>query len=365
MKTIVRLIKKVIKKLPYFRNVFNERDNLRDELNILRNELNNLRNERDGIIKEPGDLESKQEMKTGENRYAKDWNEYSKQWQQSFGSQYTHLGDEWNDDETPERKRDNLYFTVYAERFLGPDKTVLEIGPGGGKWTVRIAPKVKKMIVMDVAGEMLKRTKARCDSMGINNIEYILANGKDFNPVTDGSIDLFFSYDVFVHISLEDTWPYAQEMSRVLIPGGKGICHQAINTTPESWNRIEQNNDWYRFGAHTLGQYYYHSPEALRRMYERCGMHVFEQHIDVWYCTSIFEKMAPAIVPKLELLLRRLISQEANDENQRENILTELRGLPEQLRQNLNHIITEAQKEDNFYKRVYFAEKIRNIWRGI
>lgn len=174
-----------------------------------------------------------------QKRYAKDWDSYSKSWERSYGNSYDHLGEEWNDDETLERKRDTLYFTVYAERFLSPEMTVLEVGPGGGKWTVRIAPRVKKMIVLDVSKEMLKRTKKRCDDEGISNIEYVLANGKDFQPIADESVDFFFSYDVFVHIALEDTWPYSQEIARVLAPGSRGVCHHAINSVPQSWDRIE------------------------------------------------------------------------------------------------------------------------------
>jgi hypothetical protein len=142
------------------------------------------------------------------NRYARDWNGYSEHWDRSYGRQYAHLGDEWNDDGTSERARDELYFAVYAKRWLKPDMTVLEVGPGGGKWTVRIAPFVKKVIVLDVAAEMLRRTRERCESLGIRNVEYIDASGTDFRPVADQSVDLFFSYDVFVHIALEDTFPY-------------------------------------------------------------------------------------------------------------------------------------------------------------
>ena len=344
MKTVRNFIKNKIEKLPYVRKVIDERDRLRRELYYLK---------------------PKQEIKTDKNCYAKDWNEYTKIWEREFSSRYNHLGDEWNDDGTPERKRDNFYFAAYAERFIDSDTNVLEIGPGGGKWTVRIAPKVKKIIVMDVSEEMLKLTKKRCELEGINNVEYLLANGKDFQPIADESIDFFFSYDVFVHIALEDTWAYAQEMFRILSPGSLGVCHHAINSTPEAWNRIEQNNDYYRFSSNTLGQFYYYSPEALRRMYERCGLLITEQHQESCYCTCIFEKPKSNIVPKMELLLKQLISQESNEEDYRRKVTGELISLLEQLRKSLDSIIAEAQKEDDFYKRVFYAEKIRRMWRGV
>ena len=67
----------------------------------------------------------------------------------------------------------------------------------------------------------------------------------------------------------------------------------------------------------------------------------------------------------MEMLLKQLISQEANDEDYRRKVTGELISLPGQLRKSLDSIITEAQKEDDFYKRTIYAEKIRRIWRGI
>lgn len=301
----------------------------------------------------------------GENRYSGDWNAYSRRWDLRYGSQYSQLGDEWNDDQTEDRKRDSFYFTAYAERWISSGMTVLEVGPGGGKWTVRIAPKVKRMIVLDVAEEMLKRTKNRCDSLGLANIEYLLASGKDFQRIADDTIDFFFSYDVFVHISLEDTWPYAQEIARVLKPGGLGACHFAINSVPEAWERIEQQNDWFRGGKHTLGQFYYFSPETLRRMYESCGLRVVEQHQEVWHCTCVFEKPALSLVPRLEALLKRLMSRHADNDGTRAEIITALRALPSQLEQRLGCLLAKVEKEEDAQKRALYAAEIRRLWRGL
>lgn len=299
------------------------------------------------------------------NRYAQDWNEYSKSWKSEFGKEYAHLGDEWNDDATLQRERDLFYFRMYAERFLKKDMTVLEVGPGGGKWTVRMAPLVNKVIVLDVSEDMLRRTRERCESAGITNVEFLLGNGKDFQPVGDGHVDFFFSYDVFVHIALEDTWPYALEMARVLKPGGLGVCHHAINSVPEAWNRIEQNNDWYRAGKHTLGQYYYYSPEALRRLYERTGMSVMEQHQESWHCTCVFLKPHLNVVPQLESLLRRLAGQEADDEGTRARICADVVALNQAMGETLVKFIADSRNEPAFLKRIAHVQKIRLLWRGL
>lgn len=298
------------------------------------------------------------------NRYAADWNAYSQDWDRRYGSRYQHLGEEWNDDHTPDRKRDAFYFLAYADRWLRPDMTVLEVGPGGGKWTVQLAARAKHVIVIDVAEEMLKRTKARCESLKLGNVDYMLANGKDFQPIVDESIDFFFSYDVFVHIALEDSWPYTQEVARVLKPSARGACHYAINSVPEAWDRIEQNNDWYRSGRHTLGQYYYFGQEALRRMFERYGLRTLEQHQEGWHCTCVFEKPSESVVPQLELLLGRLLTAQADDERGRAEIVSSLESLPSQLAQSITPLLIRLRNENDFRKRAEYVTQIRRRWRG-
>jgi SAM-dependent methyltransferase len=224
---------------------------------------------------------------------------------------------------------------------------------------------VHRVIVLDVAEEMLRRTKARCHALGLTNVEYVLSNGQDFHPLPDASVDFFFSYDVFVHIALEDTWPYTQEIARVLKPGGRGACHYAINSTSDGWDRIEENNSWYRGGKHSLGQFYYFSPGILRQMYQRCGLGILEQHQEAWHCTCVFEKPVLSIVPELEALLRRLSTVSADNACVRSEIVVALRALPSQLEQRLAYFMTEIADEEDLRKRCLCVAEIRKLWRGI
>lgn len=298
------------------------------------------------------------------NRYAKDWNGYSEHWDRSYGNRYAHLGDEWNDDGTAERQRDELYFAMYAKRWLRPDMTVLEVGPGGGKWTVRIAPHVKKVIVIDVAQEMLRRTRERCESLGIRNVEYVEANGVDFKPVADQSVDLFFSYDVFVHIALEDTFPYATEIARVLKPGAVSVCHYAVGNRADSFGRIEQHNEWYRGQAHTLGQYYYFSPETLTRMYEHVGLRVFELHQEWCYCTILATRTADSLVAPLEQSLRAVLASDP-DSPERLNAVAMLGALPDELRIRMQRPLQRLKNAASGTQTSELVQEIRRIWRGI
>lgn len=240
---------------------------------------------------------------TSTNRYANDWNTYSAAWDAQYGQRYRHLGDEWCDDGTADRVHERRLMGL-VEPWLRHETRALEIGPGGGKWTVRLAPRVRTLVAFDVARAMIERTRARCEAERLSNVSFVLGDGHGLTGIPDGSIDLVFSYDVFVHIALEDTVAYIDELARVLTPGGVAVVHHAVAETAASWDRIESHNDWYRDRTHTLGQYYYHSREGLRRAYARVGFEI----VETWdsYCTSVFtvRKQAESVVPRMERALR-------------------------------------------------------------
>lgn len=298
-----------------------------------------------------------------ESRYARDWNMYSASWDGQYAGKYRHLGDEWNDDGTDDRKRDSYYFQIYADRFLHPDMTALEVGPGGGKWTVQLAPRVKKLLVLDVSQEMLTRTKSRLDGLGIRNAEYVLCDGSTFGSIADESVDFFFSYDVFVHIALEDTFRYTQEIARVLKPHSLGVCHYAINSVPHAWTRIEQHNEHFRKHPHTLGQYYYFTPESLIRMYEHLGLCVREHHVEWLTCVLVFHKLP--FVSAFEECLQILMSEAADDSAYRSSVAGRLKDLIVAGGQRLLEMLAQTAKEEDVQRRKALVAEIRRGVRGL
>ena len=187
---------------------------------------------------------------TTDNRYANDWNTYSAMWDEQYGTRYRHLGDEWCDDGTSDRAHERRLLGL-VEPWMTPGTRALEIGPGGGKWTVRLAPRVGSLVVFDVAAAMLDRTRGRCEAEGLHNVSFTLGDGNGLTGIADESLDLVFSYDVFVHTALEDTVAYIDDLARVLAPGGVAIVHQAVAETTASWDRSESHNDRCRDRAHS------------------------------------------------------------------------------------------------------------------
>ena len=98
-----------------------------------------------------------------------------------------HLGDEWA---TPE-------FTArIVERFVRPYVTpaaeILEIGCGGGKYSVQLAPLCRTLVCQDVAASMLERTRARLADA--RNVRFLKGDGLTLRPLPDASIDFVFSF---------------------------------------------------------------------------------------------------------------------------------------------------------------------------
>lgn len=110
--------------------------------------------------------------------------------------------------------------------FSPSGKTMLELGCGAGRMTQAFAARLDRVIALDVSGEMLNR--ARKMAKGVQNVEWIQANGLDLEGVASNSVDFVFSYLVLQHLPDEKTVSgYIRELLRVLKESG--ICLFQVN----------------------------------------------------------------------------------------------------------------------------------------
>jgi ubiquinone/menaquinone biosynthesis C-methylase UbiE len=102
---------------------------------------------------------------------------------------------------------------------LKQGSVVLEVGPGPGYFSTRIAEKLSdgKLILADIQKEMLDKAKKRIDARGFTNVEYYLCDGKKFD-LPDGSFDIIFLVTVIGEV--ENKEDYLKEFYRLLIKGG-------------------------------------------------------------------------------------------------------------------------------------------------
>jgi SAM-dependent methyltransferase len=102
---------------------------------------------------------------------------------------------------------------------------VLEIGPGGGRWSVELHARARRLLLVDVSARPLDLCRGRFAAA--ENVEYVLSRGNDIPGVADASVDAVWSFDVFVHVAPIDQAGYLAEVARVLVPGGVALIHHA------------------------------------------------------------------------------------------------------------------------------------------
>jgi SAM-dependent methyltransferase len=131
------------------------------------------------------------------------------------------LGDEWN--ASPEWKQ-ALIDEVLA-RWIPDGVTVLEIGPGAGRWSQALAERAPRLVLVDVSERPLELCRERF--AGEERVRCVISSGGDLPGVEDGSIGAVWSFDVFVHVAPRDQAAYLGEIARVLAPGGLAVVHHA------------------------------------------------------------------------------------------------------------------------------------------
>jgi SAM-dependent methyltransferase len=137
------------------------------------------------------------------------------------GWDWSELGEEWT--ASPEWKQ-GLIDDVLL-RVVPAGGTVLEIGPGGGRWSVVLAPRAERLILVDVSERVLAVCRQQLGSR--EQVSYVRSSGSDLPGVPDRSIDAVWSFDVFVHFAPLDQAGYLDEIARVLRPGGVAAVHHA------------------------------------------------------------------------------------------------------------------------------------------
>ena len=139
----------------------------------------------------------------------KEWSNYN--WSQE--------GEEWSDSEAWKKSLLNEVLL----RYIQPNKIVLEIGPGAGRWSVILAPLSQKFILVDLTEASIQHCKKKLQQF--TNCVFYANNGSDLSFLKNESVDYVWSFDVFVHISPSDTELYLKALYPVLVKDGIGIIH--------------------------------------------------------------------------------------------------------------------------------------------
>jgi phospholipid N-methyltransferase len=182
-------------------------------------------------------------------------------------------GMQWGD---PDRAPPlNFIRNQYLFPLISPEKTGVEIGPGGGRWT-RYLAQMKRLYAIDYHQEMLDELAKRFDRP---NIVRIKNNGADFPGVGDQEIDLVFSFDVFVHLDLPIIENYLASMERIMKPGAKAFLHYS---------------DMTKIMARRISSFSQNTPDTMRRMVSDAGYIIEQEDTTTMWHSSIIIFKSPA-----------------------------------------------------------------------
>lgn len=161
-------------------------------------------------------LEQKQNLSGINSRELNEliWNNWN--WEKSGGEEWT---------KSPGWKQ--ALIDEVMMKHITKGKTVLEIGPGAGKWTEPLQQIAQKLIVVDISEKCIEMCKKRFSLH--SNISYYVNDGFGLPFLADNSIDFIWSFDVFVHIAPAEIESYFSEFARILKPTGRGIIHHAAD----------------------------------------------------------------------------------------------------------------------------------------
>ena len=112
--------------------------------------------------------------------------------------------------------------------YVRPDAVVLEIGPGGGRWT-RYMLGAKTLYAVDLHSELLNELRKKIKR---SNVTFVKNNGDDFPGIPRGSVDFVFSFGTFVHLDCDIIDRYLVNLRDVLKPDATVVLQYSDKTKP-------------------------------------------------------------------------------------------------------------------------------------
>jgi SAM-dependent methyltransferase len=141
---------------------------------------------------------------------------------------WTRYGEEWTEQvrgfrgEDPEDWRQRLIRETIA-KYAPEGGTVVEIGPGAGRWSGDLLQRADDLILVDISPVCLDLCRSRFADR--SNVRYVLTDGRSLPSVEKDTVDFIWSYDTFVHINPSHTDAYLGEFARVLKEGAYASIH--------------------------------------------------------------------------------------------------------------------------------------------
>ena len=149
--------------------------------------------------------------------------------------------------------------------------SIIELACGHGRhtWFMMQNLRCGSVVLVDVNSSNIAFCAERFKEFP--NVTWIVNDGSSLSGIEDGSATSLFCYDAMVHFEYDDVAAYLQEISRVLIPGGRALLHHS-------------NNDRYPGRLYSENEHSrnFMSANLFSHMAQRAMLRVIEQRLLDW-----------------------------------------------------------------------------------
>jgi ubiquinone/menaquinone biosynthesis C-methylase UbiE len=154
---------------------------------------------------------------------------------------------------------------------LRPDSRVCEVGPGTGRFSRLIVPRIGsgQLHLVDHSPWMVRFLNGYFRNQA--NVFVYLGDGQSLPLPADSWLDVVFVAGTIIALKLGTIQRYAVEFARVLKPGATVVFDYLDPTTDDGWEHLHSE------GRRLADVYTYHAPEVIDRVFAEAGFEAFER----------------------------------------------------------------------------------------
>jgi ubiquinone/menaquinone biosynthesis C-methylase UbiE len=155
--------------------------------------------------------------------------------------------------------------------YLRSDSIVCEVGPGTGRFSRLIVPRIPsgELHLVDHSPWMVRFLRGYFQDQP--RVQVYLGDGHSLPFPRQAWVDLVFVAGTIIALKLGTIRRYALEFARVLKPGGVLVFDYIDPTTAEGWAHLENE------GERLPDVYTYHAPQVIDRVFAQAGFNAFQR----------------------------------------------------------------------------------------
>lgn len=109
---------------------------------------------------------------------------------------------------------------------LRSDSKILEVGCGGGRWSFYLSKKVRYILGIDIADEMIRQANHEKQIEGFKNIDFVV--GDIFSLTSENKFDIIYFSGVLQYVSNDDLVATLSKAKELLSPHGIILSRDTI-----------------------------------------------------------------------------------------------------------------------------------------